>query len=136
MNPQTYDRYVRTYYDLLSQRLDYRMAYVYAVIDAYIWQMVGQGAPRIISGYRSPAYQAELYRRWLDGDPTIQYRPARYSLHTIGQAVDLDQNADTFYDWEKIWNSWLGESWGINGDTFGDPGHFAIRTGETPPPAY
>lgn len=137
MNPQTYARYSQTYNDARNRwGLDWRLAYVYAVIDAFLWERVGQGAPAIISGYRSPEYQADLYRRWEAGDPSIQYKPARYSLHTLGQAIDLRKSDPTYYDWEKIWDSWLGEKWGINGETFGDPGHYAIRTGDIPPAAY
>lgn len=137
MNPQTYERYANAYHTAREKwGLDWRMAWVYAVLDAYLWERTGSGAPAIISGYRTPEEQAELYRRYLAGDPGIQYRPARQSLHTIGQAIDVyraHSNFDTFASW---FNSWLGDEWGVDGSTFGDPGHFAIKTGDPVPLAY
>lgn len=57
-------------------------------------QILGQAAPgvgiRVISGFRSPAAQAELRDRYLRGDRRgIGAEPARNSLHSVGRAVDI-----------------------------------------------
>jgi uncharacterized protein YcbK (DUF882 family) len=57
-------------------------------------RIVGQAAPgltlEVVSGYRSPAYQAELRDRWDRGVRTgLVVRPARTSRHTQGRAVDV-----------------------------------------------
>lgn len=137
MNPQTYERYVNTYRNALEKwRLDWRMAYVYAVLDAYLWEATGEGAPNIISGYRSPAEQAALYDRWAAGDPSVAFKPARQSLHTIGQAIDVYRYSNNFDRFASWFNGWLGDRWGVDGSTFGDEGHFAIKTGDPVPVAY
>lgn len=137
MNPQTFERYRNAYLTALEKwGLDWRMAYVYAVLDAYLWETTGEGAPSIVSGYRSPAEQADLYRRYLAGDPGISFKPARQSLHTIGQAVDLYRYGRNFERFTELFNGWLTDRWGIDGSTFGDMGHFAIKTGDPVPVAY
>jgi len=53
--------------------------------------------PRINSGYRSGAKQAELLQRWEDGDPGIVVKPAEHSKHSkvdgnnkpAAQAIDI-----------------------------------------------
>lgn len=50
-------------------------------------------APRITSGYRDPAHQAELRRRWDAGDRAgLRHRPALNSDHTRRRAVDIVTN--------------------------------------------
>lgn len=73
------------------------MASVDAELVDYIAQasaLLGEAAPgvsiRIVSGYRSPAAQAQLRDRYLRGDRAgIAGEPARFSLHSLGRAVDL-----------------------------------------------
>lgn len=56
--------------------------------------IVGASAPELAlsvsSGFRSPAYQAQLRARWDRGDRAgLVVRPALSSKHTQGRAVDL-----------------------------------------------
>ena len=45
---------------------------------------------RVVSGYRSEAYQAQLRARWDSGDRAgLLVRPALVSRHSSGRAVDL-----------------------------------------------
>lgn len=45
---------------------------------------------KVTSGYRSASYQADLRARWDAGDRRgLVTRPALYSRHTEGRAVDL-----------------------------------------------
>lgn len=137
MNPQTIARYENTYRNSIEKwGLDWRIAYVYAYLDAWLFQATGQGAPNIISGYRSPAYQRSLYERWLAGDPSIAYMPAKQSRHTIGQAIDVHTSAANFGVFRDLWRYWLTDTYGVVGEDFGDPGHFAIKTGDSIPVAY
>ncbi len=47
-------------------------------------------SPRITSGYRDPAHQAELLRRWNAGDRAgLKFKPAASSDHTKRKAVDI-----------------------------------------------
>lgn len=85
-------------------------------------------SPVITSGYRSPEKQQELHRRWLAGDPSIKFKPAKYSKHMnenwLGKpaslAIDISTNnpqraAD------------IARALKIKpGNDFGDPVHFFI----------
>lgn len=51
--------------------------------------------PRITSGLRTPEKQAELQRRYEQGDPGIVYPPSKNSKHLKGNAVDISTNNPT-----------------------------------------
>ena len=55
--------------------------------------------PVITSGFRSPAYQEELRKRWESGDRSVVVEPAKTSRHSItkwgtpaSQAIDISTN--------------------------------------------
>lgn len=50
-----------------------------ALLFLYLWHY-GLN-PVITSGWRSPQRQAELMKRYQAGDPSIRFKPAKYSKH-------------------------------------------------------
>lgn len=85
-------------------------------------------SPTITSGYRSPAKQAELLRRYYAGDPSIVYKPARNSKHCrrdlsgnpAAMAVDISTS-------DPIKAAQIARSLGIkSGISWGDPVHYYI----------
>lgn len=130
------NRFTRTYWRLISETLSPDIAYGYAGIDAYLWASTGQGAPRIISGFRSLSRQRQLAERWFSGNRVgLVAKPARRSWHTLGRALDLDRsdpNYNTFISW---WKQWYGPALRV-GETFGDPGHADVPGPESPRAAY
>jgi hypothetical protein len=97
----------------------------------YWWGYTEPDRPDIISGFRSPAKQAELLRRWQAGDRAgIIARPARRSWHMVGQALDVESNVRGFEDYAAIMRAY-----GLrDGRTFGDRGHFDYPVGPSPAP--
>jgi hypothetical protein len=83
----------------------------YAIIDALL-RLSGFGAaPRIISGRRSIAAQADLLQKYLRGQ--LSNKPAAQSWHTEGLAIDLDISSPTFPVFVHIWKI-FGGRWGGN----------------------
>jgi len=75
---------------------------------------------RLTSGYRTPAEQEELRRRYEAGDKSIIYPPAQHSYHLQGLAVDIESNRlDALGDAAER----LGMRWG---GRYGDPVHFDL----------
>ena len=67
---------------------------------------------RIVSGYRTPEYQAELKRRWETGDRDgLVAPPAEFSHHAEGTAVDLWGSDRELAALGSIWTQ-LGYRWG------------------------
>lgn len=127
-------RYQTLYFDLQAQQIDREVAYAYSVIDYWMRSLWGVQAPPIVSGYRDPARQAELYQRWLQGEPGIS-KPARQSWHLEGRAIDISKNHWLFPYFEWLWD--YGK-FGRNGRDFvsSDPGHFDIPGPHLPNPAF
>lgn len=75
---------------------------------------------KLASGYRTPAEQAALRRRWEAGDPSVIYPPAEHSYHEYGLAVDLESDhlAQLGAYAERLGMRWGGR--------FGDPVHFDL----------
>lgn len=131
------NRYYSTYAQSVTDYgLDPSVAYPHAVLDAYLFAYTGRGAPRITSGYRSIEKQRALYQQWEGGNRTgLTAKPARYSWHTLGRAVDVnswDSNYEIYRDW---WAYWYGNSVRI-GENFGDRGHFDVPGPVYPSAAY
>lgn len=71
----------------LSENFAYRSAALYL----YLW--IEGLDPRIQSGRRSSAHQADLQARWDRGDRQgLAARPADTSQHTLGKAIDITTN--------------------------------------------
>jgi len=87
--------------------------------------------PDIISGYRSPAEQAKLLRRWNRGDREgLVAKPACQSWHMVGRAIDVESDVEGFNAYAYL----LAEHTGArDGRTFGDRGHFDWPQAEKPP---
>lgn len=114
-------------YELAAARLDPEMAVRVAVL-LYVLSLYGINA-QISSGYRDLAYQAQLYNRWKWGEKGI-YKPARFSWHTNGRAVDIPLSGPDLDLAVYVWK-WLGGRWG--GDFSNpDPVHFDLP-GPVPP---
>jgi len=61
-----------------------------AAVNDWLASEVPGLSVRIVSGYRSPQYQAELRARWDRGDRAgLVARPALSSMHSTGIAADL-----------------------------------------------
>jgi D-alanyl-D-alanine dipeptidase len=96
-------------------------------------------ALHIVSGYRSPARQAELRRAWDRGLRSgLVARPAVRSQHTRGRAVDVQLRhlgppewgqlvtvADTPFEWWQVLAEWLS-AYGVAWGGAADPNHFEL----------
>ena len=106
----------------------------HAWATAYLWYFYGYdfpGRPDIISGYRAPFEQAELYRRWQRGDKEgLAGKPARRSWHTIGRAIDVETGVAGFPAYAYLMVQ-LGMRWG---EKFGDRPHFDLPSASQLPP--
>jgi len=82
----------------------------------------------VTSAYRSPAKQANLYRKWRTGQSSIPAAPPGRSLHQYGVAFDLARiGKDPLTDPLLSWLGALWESWGGRWGGTRDPVHFQIR---------
>jgi len=106
----------------------------HAWATALMWYWYGAGEPQrpdVISGYRSPARQAQLLQRWQSGHREgIRAKPACQSWHMVGRAIDVENNRP---EWLEVYGAlmvWLGMRWGR---TFGDPNHFDYPGPNEPP---
>lgn len=105
----------------------------HAWATALMWYWYGATEaqrPDIISGFRSPARQAELLQRWKAGvTDGIAARPACRSWHMTGRALDVEDLGP----WLDVYG-WLmremGMRWGIE---FGDTNHFDYPGDSQPP---
>lgn len=87
--------------------------------------------PDIVSGYRSPAEQAALRRRWERGDRAgIVARPACQSWHTVGRAIDVESDVTGFRPYAYLLTEHTGAR---DGRSWDDPGHFDWPSSQTPP---
>lgn len=87
--------------------------------------------PDIVSGYRSPGRQQALLIRWNAGDRAgIVSKPACRSWHTVGRAVDVEQDVRGFDAYAFFLREWFGMR---DGRSFGDPGHFDFPGASQPP---
>lgn len=77
---------------------------------------------RLVSGYRSPAEQAALLRRYQAGDPSVIYPPANPSYHSVGLAIDIASSPAGLRALGDFAES-IGMRWG---GRFGDPVHFDL----------
>jgi hypothetical protein len=90
--------------------------------------------PDIVSGYRSPERQRVLRQRWDRGDRTgIVARPACRSWHTIGRAIDVQNNRPQWLDVYGYYMRALGARWGKDFNN-PDPNHFDLPTPTQQPP--
>lgn len=118
--------------------LDPTVAALYGVADAWLRATTGRGAPKILSGLRSPDKQRDLYRRWQRNDPGVRFKPARQSWHLPSpesggsRAIDVDPNDPNLDAFRRVWTLFGGRS----GHTFGDDNHFDWPVGPPPEPAY
>jgi LAS superfamily LD-carboxypeptidase LdcB len=78
----------------------------------------GGVALRIVSGFRTHARQAELYREWRRGAGHIAAPPG-YSNHQRGRALDLDLDAPTY-----AWLQTNARSHGFYRTVRGEPWHW------------
>lgn len=119
---------------LMEQRLAEDVAARYAAFDVVLRDRTGDGAPAIVSGYRSPAKQRELLQRWEAGDPGIVAKPARFSWHMEGRAIDVDTSHPNFEAFRQMWE----DSGGRWGGRFSNPDavHFDVPGSVSPEPAY
>lgn len=87
--------------------------------------------PDIVSGFRSPARQQQLLTQWQSGDTRgLVAKPACSSWHTVGRAIDVENDVRGFRPYAFMLSEWFGMRDGRN---FNDPGHFDLP-GPTPPP--
>lgn len=121
----------RLHYD---EHLHPEIAARYAAADAVLRSRFGEGAPPITSGFRSPAKQRELLRRFEAGDPGIVVRPARTSWHMEGRAIDVSRGHPMFDTFRAVWE----DSGGRWGGRFSNPDdvHFDVPGPNPPRPAY
>jgi hypothetical protein len=78
--------------------------------------------PDITSGYRSPARQRELIRRWDAGQRAgFIGRPARCSWHMSRRAIDVQTDVQGFRAYEYLVTKYTGAR---SGREFDDTGHF------------
>lgn len=84
--------------------------------------------PVVTSGFRSPAKQEELLRRWEAGDPTIKYKPATNSKHMhTGWFSSPDSLAVDISTSNPEMAAKIAKAVGVRpGYDFGDPVHFYI----------
>lgn len=68
------------------------------------------GACRVVSGYRSYAEQAELYRRYLNGTGNLAAPPGR-SNHNHGLAVDMTGSCEPHMRAQRLVTPVPGEPW-------------------------
>lgn len=123
------DLYIRWFHYLISTwRLDPRLARYVAAAQALIQQHGGKSVP-IISGYRSPEKQLKLQARWDAGDRAgLIARPATYSWHMQGLAIDVNTRARAFNAFKYLMLYW-GLEWGGNFKV-PDRVHFQLAIGE------
>lgn len=87
--------------------------------------------PDIISGYRSPAEQARLRRRWERGDREgLVAPPACRSWHTVRRAIDVEDEVAGFRPYAWLLTEHTGAR---DGRSFDDPGHFDWPSSNRPP---
>ena len=114
-------------------------AHAWATYWMAVWGWPEPARPDITSGYRSPARQRELLRRWAAGDRAgFIGRPATRSWHTVRRAWDV-QTRVRGYDVYEYLMRWLSEQPGVRirvGVDFDDQGHFDAPTDTTPPSVY
>lgn len=116
---------------LTAKKLHAEVAWRYAIIDELLRLLTGNGAPIIVSGYRDPKRQKQLLIAWQKGKPGIIGRPARFSQHTVGRAIDVQTKHPNFALFSQLW----ALTGGRVGSEFGDPPHFDVPDPEHPPPA-
>jgi len=85
-------------------------------------------SPTITSGFRSPAKQQELKRRYDAGDPSIKFKPANNSKHCstdwLGNPASLAIDISTS---NPATAAEIARAIGVKpGYDFGDPVHFYI----------
>lgn len=77
------------------------------------------------SGYRTPAQQADLRRRWASGDPAVPFEPApdQLSKHVQGgRAVDGEITPPALADRLGAYAQTLGLGWSPQ-----EPWHFELK---------
>lgn len=105
----------------------------YGIIYALMLLTDNGHAPPIISGFRSLEEQHELNHKWERGETTN--KPARFSWHTEGLAIDVFDRWPKFDVFKDLWVL-FGGRWG---GRFGRPDkpHFDFPiTGIKPKPAF
>jgi len=107
----------------------------HAYATALMWWFYGatwNDRPDIISGYRSPAEQRQLLQRWNAGDHVgINAKPACQSWHTLGRALDVENNRREWLEVYGMLMEYLGARWG---KSFGDVNHFDLPASNQEPP--
>jgi len=102
----------------VSDQLDHYLS----MIEEYA-QLQG-GSIRWTSGYRSPAQQEELRRRWEAGDPNVPFEPLPYarSKHSTGRAADGEASSPELAIRLGAYAQELGLGWSPE-----EPWHFELR---------
>lgn len=91
------------------------------------WIQANDRSARVTSGYRSPAEQARLYRRWQQGLMPGPVAPPGYSYHEYGRAIDIIADEEVLraagIGWENAGGRWGGT---FKGKGKYDPIHFQV----------
>lgn len=98
----------------------------------WILPQLGIPVPEVISGFRSPQRQGELYRAWVEGRRDgLASKPARRSWHIVGRAIDIQTDSPGF-EAAKVVLQAFGARWGGNFQR-PSPGHFDWPDAAQPP---
>jgi len=102
--------------------------YVVDELDRYLtmieeYAKLQGGSIRWTSGYRSPAQQEELRRRWEAGDPNVPFEPLPYerSKHSLGRAADGEASSPELAIRLGAYAQELGLGWSPQ-----EPWHFEL----------
>jgi len=115
----------------LASQFGLRPQFAYQIAQLVEYQKAYGLSPRITSGFRDPAYQAELRRRWDAGDRAgLRARPAANSAHSSMLAGKPAADAIDIVTADEALSGHIASALGITpGTSFTtpDPGHYAYR---------
>jgi len=107
------------------------LAYKTAVSILYAWYYTDKMV-RITSTYRAPLYQRALQERWDAGDRSgLIARPATYSWHMQGRAIDVSTKPAPTFNAFRYAMEYQNVEWGGNFRN-PDPVHFQWTIGGKP----
>lgn len=94
------------YHYMLDEHIVPDLAYRVAVAQGYLLNIGGEYM-EITSGYRDPARQLQLQNRWDSGDRAgLTSRPATYSWHMQGRAVDVQWKSPSIEVFIRLLKQW------------------------------
>lgn len=88
----TWNEWVEETQEFLENHWKISSTFSRKAAELYGYFLLYQLKPVITSGFRSAEEQADLMRRYQQGDPGVVYPPARFSKHLTGEAIDISTN--------------------------------------------